>query len=108
MDIKFVYRYGPTIVIDAENVHIEEDVETRTYINGPDGKVDYNIAPKRDVDTIILDQFTSVLDDLIECRVEKYDSSDLILRLFDKLPRNAVENVLGELNRVYCDDGGDE
>lgn len=106
MDIKFVYRYCPTIVIDAENVHIEEDVETRTYINGPDGKVDYNIAPKRDIDTTTLDQFTRVLDDLIECRVEKYDSSDLILRLFDKLPRNAVENVLGELNSVYAD--GDE
>ena len=101
MEISVKRNYGISIVFKAENVHVEEDIEQRIYSKTEDGKTDFSKPPKRDINTEILDQFAMVMDDLINYRVEKYDSSSLIERLFEKLPDGELQKLLSKLNRDY-------
>lgn len=101
MEISVKRNYGYYLVFKTENVNVEEDIEQRIYSKTEDGKTDYSKPSKRDINTDILDQFIRVVDDLIECRVEKYDSSSLIESLFDKLPDDSIQKLLSKLNRDY-------
>ena len=101
MEISVKRNYGFYLVFKAENVHVEEDIEQRIYSKTEDGKIDFSKLPIRDIDTDILDQFIRVVDDLIDYRVEKYDSSSLIERLFEKLPDDTIRKLLSNLNRDY-------
>ena len=101
MEISVKRNYGFYLVFKAENVHVEEDIGQRIYSKTEDGKIDFSKPPIRDIDTDILDQFIRVVDDLIDYRVEKYDSSSLIERLFEKLPDDTIRKLLSNLNRDY-------
>lgn len=101
MEISLKRNYGFYLVIKADNVNIIEDIEERIYSKTEDGEVDWNIAPKRDINTEILNQITNLLDDLIYYRESDYDSSNLIERLFEKLPDKDCEQLLKKLNKFY-------
>jgi len=101
MEISVKRNYGYYLVFKAENVNVEEDIEQRIYSKTEDGKTDFSKPPTRDINTGILDQFIRVVDDLIDYRVEKYDSSCLIERLFEKLPDDSIQKLLSKLNRDY-------
>lgn len=101
MEISVKKNYGYYLVFKAENVNVEEDIEQRIYSKTEDGKTDFSKPPMRDINTDILDQFILVVDDLIDYRVEKYDSSSLIERLFEKLPDDSIQKLLLKLNRDY-------
>ena len=101
MEISVKRNYGYYLVFKAENVNVEEDIEQRIYSKTEDGKTDFSKPPKRDINTDIIDQFVRVVDDLIDYRIEKYDSSSLIERLFEKLPDDSIQKLLTKLNRDY-------
>ena len=101
MDITLKRHYGYELIFEAENVKIIEDIEDRIYSKTEDGKTDFKTPPKRDVKTNALEQFTSVLDDMIHYREADFDSSDLIERLFAKLPQEVANNLLVKLKRDY-------
>ena len=104
MEISVKRNCGISIVFRAENVHVEENIEQRLYSKTEDGKTDFSKPSKRDVNTEILDQFAMVMDDLIYYRVEKYDSSSLIERLFEKLQESEIQKLLSKLKRDYDED----
>ena len=101
MNITLKRNYGYELIFEAENVKITEDIEDRIYSKTEDGKTDFKTPPKRDVKTDVLEQFTSVLDDMINYREADFDSSDLIERLFEKLPQEVANNLLVKLKRDY-------
>ncbi len=78
MQITLKINYGYELIFEAENVRITEDVEDRIYSKTEEGKTDYETPPKRDIKTDALDQFASVLDDMICYREADFDSSNLI------------------------------
>jgi hypothetical protein len=88
---------GLELVIEAENVKIAYDIEAREYDRDISGKL-LSVFPKRDISTDALDKLTMVLDDMIYYREVSYDSSDLIRRLFDKLPSDTAAKLLKSLN----------
>ena len=100
MEISLKRNYGFELIIKADNVHIVEDVEERIYGKTEDGKTDFRNV-KRDIKTEVIEQFVSVLDDMIYYRQEEFDSSGLIERLFEKLPQDKVEELLKKLNEQY-------
>jgi hypothetical protein len=97
-------NYGYFLTIKADNVLIEEDIEQRTYFKTEDGKTDFKKAPIRDVSTDALDQFARLLDDMIHYREARFDSSDLIERLFEKLPKDKADELLKSLVKTYGED----
>ena len=101
MEISLIRRYGYAIVIRADNVNIEEDIEDREYANGPDGKIDWSKPPTRDIRTDAIRQIADLLDDLIYYREKEYDSSELIKRLFDKLPESVTGGLLAHLRKQW-------
>ena len=102
MEIELKRNYGFELIFKAENVNVTEDIEDRIYSKTEDGKTDFKNV-KRDIKTDILEHFTSVLDDMIYYREAKFDSSDLIERLFEKLPNDKTESLLAKLKRDYED-----
>jgi hypothetical protein len=98
MEIQLKRNYGYYLIIKAENVNIEEDVEERIYSKTEDGKIDFSKPPVRDISTVTLDQMTSILSDLIYYREREYDASSLIKQLFDKLPMEVGDVLIKELN----------
>ena len=101
MEISVKKNCGYYLVFKAENVNVEEDIEQRIYPKTKDGKIDHSKPIVRDIDTNILNQLTQVVEDLIYYRVEKYESSSLIERLFEKLPNDSVKKLLFKLNKDY-------
>ena len=102
MEIELKRNYGFELIFKAENVNVKEDIEDRIYSKTEDGKTDFKNV-KRDIKTDALEQFASVLDDMINYREAKFDSSDLIERLFEKLPNDKKESLLAKLKRDYED-----
>jgi len=100
MEITFSARSGYWLNVKAENVAIEEDVESRVYTK-KEGKIDYSVPVKRDVKTEALDTFARILDDMVYYREEPYDSSDLIERLVDKLPGGKVGELIRKLQNTH-------
>ena len=101
MEIEIKRNYGYTLIFKTENVNVEEDIEERIYSKTEDGETDFSKPPKRDINTDVIEQFVRVMDDLIDYRIEKYDSSSLIERLFEKLPEDKMQELLSKLNRDY-------
>lgn len=102
MEISLKRSYGHFLVFKADNVNVEEDIETREYAKDENGKVDFKIPPKRDIDTNAIDQIVRLLDDMLYYRVAEYDSSDLITSLFEKLPTELANNLSCELKARYA------
>ena len=99
MEILLKRNYGYTLIIKADNVNIEEDIEDRIYHKNSEGKSDFTRPPVRDIKTDSLELFTSVLDDMIYYRQAEFDSSSLIYSLFEKLPNNIKTELLTKLNK---------
>ena len=100
MEISLKRNYGFELIFKAENVIVYEDIEERIYSKTEDGKTDYKNV-KRDVKTDVIEQFVSVLDDMIYYREADFDSSGLIERLFEKLPQEVCDKLLVKLKRDY-------
>ena len=60
MNIAFERRHGFNIIVTAENVKIEEDVESREYFYTEDRKIDHSKNPKRDVKTDAIEMIARV------------------------------------------------
>lgn len=101
MEITLKRNYGYELIFDADNVRVTEDIEERIYQKKEDGKIDFSKPPKRDVKTGVIENFVSVLDDMIYYRESDFDSSRLIERLFEKLPQEVVQGLLKKLNNEY-------
>jgi hypothetical protein len=100
MEISLKRNYGFELIFKAENVNVCEDIEDRIYSKTEDGKTDYKNV-KRDVKTDVIEQFVSVLDDMIYYREADFDSSSLIERLFEKLPQDVCDKLIVKLKRDY-------
>lgn len=79
----------------------EDDIEERTYAKKEDGKTDFMRKIGSDVKTDVIDKYSRILSDLICYRNEDYDASDLIKQLFEKLPKDKVQDLLKELVHDY-------
>ena len=103
MEISLKRNYGFELIFKAENVNVVEDIEDRIYGKTEEGKTDFKNVT-RDIKTDVIEQFVSVLDDMINYREAKYDSSDLIERLFEKLPNDKIDVLIKKLKRDYEDE----
>lgn len=101
MEIKIYNRYGYNLIVEDTNVKIEEDIEEIIYPKGEDGKTDYKARPTRDIKEEYLDMISVVLDDMVYYRKREYDSSELIGRLFDKLPPQVQSDLSTKLYKEY-------
>ena len=101
MNITLKRNYRFELIFEAENVRVTEDIEERIYSKTEDGKTDYKVPPKRDIQTHAIEQFVSVLDDMIYYREAEFDSSSLIEHLFEKLPQEVANKLLVKLKRDY-------
>ena len=103
MEISLKTNYGYALVVKADNVNIEEDIENRTYHKTEDGKTDWNKSPVRDVDTAAIDQIANLLSDMIYYRSAEYTSVDLISSLVDKLPDSERQELVKKLHKDWID-----
>lgn len=100
MEISLKRNSGFELIFKAENVTVSEDIEERIYGKTEEGKTDFKNV-KRDIKTDVIEQFVIVLDDIIYYREADFDSSNLIERLFEKLPHEIANNLLAKLKRDY-------
>lgn len=101
MEVSFKKNYDFELIIEAENVKICEDAEERIYPTTEDGKTNYKGSVIRDVKTGVIEQFASLLEDMIYYREADFDSSTLIKRLFEKLPQDVCDKLIVELKHDY-------
>lgn len=101
MEITLKKHYGFDLIFEADNVKVTEDIESREYLKDENGKSIINLNPKRDIKTEVIEQFVSLLDDMIYYRVAEFDSSNLIKNLFEKLPQDKAHLLSAELKRDY-------
>lgn len=101
MEITLKRNYGFELIFVDENVRVTEDIEERIYPKLESGKPDFTAHPTRDVKTEALEKFTSVLEDMIYYREADFDSSNLIERLFEKLPQQAACDLSLKLSADY-------
>jgi len=87
MNIQLKKNYGYELIIEADNVKIHEDIESRMYPKDENGKsiINLNVLPTRDIKDENMDMFSNVLQDMAYYREANYDSCGLIEQLFDKL-----------------------
>ena len=100
MEISLRKNHGFELTFKAENINVCEDIEERIYGKTEDGKTDYKNV-KRDVKTEVIEQFVSVLEDMIYYREAEFNSSDLIERLFEKLPQDVCDKLVAKLKMDY-------
>ena len=101
MELELKTNYGFSIVVKAENVNIEEDIESRTYPKDENGKMIYSKGCERDVSDEYLNKVSRLLDDMIYYRKSEFDSSELIQRLFEKMPDEKAILIVKELVKRY-------
>lgn len=101
MKITIKRNYGISLIYEAENILVDDDIEDRIYQKDENGKIDYSKPILRDVNTDILDQYCNVLEDLIYYREREFDSTKLIEQLIEKLPEKSVNDLLIKLNKNY-------
>ena len=104
MEITFNAQHGYTVCITAANVTLVKDVEDRVYIKTPDGKVDPTKHVVKDVSDEGLNLFAVPLQEAIYYRTRTFDSSDLIEKLFEKLPGPKAALILEKLCSIYPDE----
>jgi len=101
MDIYFDRsHYCKNIVVKDTNVHIEEDVEKRTFFKDEEG----NSKIVRDISDDSLNMVSSTLDHMIYDRVADYDSSGLIESLLEKLPQEKREELYKHIREEYINE----
>ena len=93
--------YNFELIFEAENVRVTENIGERIYFKTEDGKTDFSIPPKQDIQTHAIEQFVSVLDDMIYYREAEFDSSSLIERLFEKLPSDIAKKLFEKIKQDY-------
>lgn len=99
MEIKLQTNYyGYNLIIEADNVKINEDIESREYPKDENGKTIINLNPNRDIKTEALEQISTLLGDMIYYRKAEFESSDLMELLFNKLPIASREKIVNKLN----------
>ena len=103
MNITLKRNHGYELIFEADNIRVVEDIEERTYEKDENGKLIINLNPKRDIKTDAIEQFVTVLDDMIYYRKAEFDSSDLIENLFEKLPSDKVQSLLTKLHNAYAE-----
>ena len=101
MNITLKRNYGFELIFEAENVMVTEDIESREYPKDENGKTIVNLNPKRDIKTDALEQFVNVLEDMIYYREAEFDSTNLIERLFEKLPSDVAIKLAEKIKRDY-------
>ena len=100
MKITLKKHHGFDLVFEADNVKVTEDIESREYQTDENGKtLLYGI--KRDIKTEVIEQFVNFLDDMIYYREAEFDSTNLIERLFEKLPQDKAHLLSAKLKRDY-------
>jgi hypothetical protein len=107
MDIRLRANYGYELIFEAENVKVVEDVETREYQKDERGKPNFNISPKRDISTDVLNKISILLDDLLYYRKDDFDSNGLVERLFDKLPSKVASDLAKKMFDSYYEESTD-
>jgi hypothetical protein len=100
MKITLKKNYGYELIFEAENVKVTEDIESREYPKDKNGNT-ILVPPKRDIKTDVLNQFANVLEDMIYYREAEFDSSNLIERLFEKLPSDLAIKLSEKIKRDY-------
>lgn len=98
MEISLKKNYGYELIFIDDNIKVIDDIESREYHKGQDGKTDFKLPPKRDIKTEAMEMFTSVLYDMAYYRVAEFDSSNLIEQLYEKLPPEIASDLLEKLN----------
>lgn len=99
MEIKLKANYyGAYIIVDDLNVHIEDYISHMIYPPKEDGTRDLTVYPQKCIKTDAMNQIASLMSDMVSNRVRPYNSSDLIIKLFDKLPDEVKEELLKKLN----------
>lgn len=93
--------YGISIIYEAENVKIEEQISETIYALKEDGKKDYKQRTGEDITDSSMKMFINLLDDIIYQRKRDFDSSELIERLFEKLPQDKAEELVKKLLNDY-------
>jgi hypothetical protein len=101
MEISLKRNYGFELIFKADNVNVVEDIEERIYAKNADGKSDFSIPPKRDIQDDAMEQISRLLDDMAEYRQRDFDSSGTIERLFEKLPETVRQELLSKLVKTY-------
>ena len=96
MDITLKSNSIYELVVIAENVHVREDIEERTYQTKEDGRTDFSTGI-REIKTDALERIANVLYDMIEHRIAEFDSSELINSLFEKLPPHVRSELIKEI-----------
>lgn len=105
MNIFLKTNYGISIAVDdaGEGVSIEEDIEVRNYGILPDGKVDWRSRKQSDISDSSMNKIVRLLDDMVDYRITPYNSKDLVVKLFDKLPFEVIRDTITELTEIYND-----
>lgn len=89
------------LTIEADNIKIEETVFEPIYGLKEDGKKDFTNRLGEDVTDEVLNLLSRPLEDLIYYRKAAYDSSGLVLQLFEKLSQEVQQAILSQLNSDY-------
>lgn len=100
MNITLRENFGFELTFEDGDVIVVKDIEDRIYSKTENGKTDFR-SVTYDIKTEIIEQFVSVLADMIYYRKADFDSSYLIKELFKKLPQETVNNLLEELKHDY-------
>lgn len=93
--------YGKILTVKDTNVLLEEDVEERIYEKDENGKTDWTKPYRRDISTQYLDELSYTLSEMILYRTSAYDSSDLVVALFEKIPIEERQKTLNILKEYY-------
>lgn len=100
MEIQLKRNHGFELIFKAENVNVCVDIEERIYNKKEDGKISLK-GVSRDIKTDSIEQFVSVLDDMIYYRKANFDSTELIFRLIEKLPKDKFNQMVTRLKNEY-------
>ena len=93
--------YGKILTVKDTNVLLEEDVEERIYEKDENGKVDWTKPCRRDISTGYLDMLSETLFEMLSSRTSAFDSSDLVVALFEKIPIEERQKTLNILKEYY-------
>lgn len=99
MKIEIVKRYGINLIVTADNVAINEDIEKRIYKKKEDGTVDY-LNSTKDIDPEYVNMFVNIVSEMMYCLKAEYDDPDFVKQLFEKLPKESAAKLIKELEQL--------
>lgn len=103
IELKHSNYFGTELVFTAENVKIEESLSEAIYAPKEDGSKGLGKRLGTDITDENIEMFTTIMDDIAYYRDKPYDFTDLIKRLFDKMPDDKVESLVEEIKNEYCE-----